>query len=396
MAIFAYPPRIKIRESLECLTNIITPTDGIGSEQRIALRSMPRQSFTYSIPLMNEKQQSRFEAVMFGNQKSTWDLPIWVEKILHTATITAGDMVITVDTTTADFRNDGYVIIWKSLTEYEKVLIDTVNAGSLTLSAAVVSTYTGNKFIMPCRTANVVGIARRKNDEVPFSIAQVTFAVKDNILLSGYVADQEYADDASPAEDLPIIITGSVIGMQNKEYSSDSDSMLQDYNTGDFDYFSDSEFNLIVQNWTFYNNTRAKCWDFRLFLHSLLGRRGTCWMPTYREDLIQIETIGAADTEIQVENIELADNMGLNDLRTHLAFIFTDGTILPRKIEDISENTAGYDVVTIDSALGLEVESGDCIISFLDLCRQASDVINIDWTETDRNKSNQIFMAVVE
>ena len=396
MAIFAYPPKIEIRESLEWLTDVIMPTDGIGSEQRIALRSMPRQSFTYSVPLMNEKQQSRFEAVMFGNQKSTWDLPIWVEKVLHTATIAAGAMTITVDTTYADFRDDGYAIIWKSLTECEKVSIDTVADGSLTLSAAVVSTYTGNKFITPCRTANVIGIAGRKNEEGPFSIAQVTFAVKDNIFLSGYTADQEYADDASGAEDLPIIITGSVIGMQNKEYLSDSDSRLQDYGTGDFDYFSDSEFNLIAQNWTFYNDTRAKCWNFRLLLHSLLGRQGTCWIPTYREDLIQIENIGATDTEIRVENIELADNMGLNDLRTHLAFIFTDGTILPRKIKDIDESSAGYDVVTIDSALGLEVEDGDCIISFLDLCRQASDVVNIDWLETDRNRVDQIFMAVVE
>ena len=60
------------------------------------------------------------------------------------------------------------------------------------------------------------------------------------------------------------------------------------------------------------------------------------------------------------------------------------------------DDDVGYDVVTIDSALGIEVEDGDCIISFLDLCRQASDVINIDWTETDRNKINQIFMAVAE
>ena len=396
MAIFAFPPQIEVKETLEWLTDVIMPTDGIGSEQRISVRPIPRQSFSYSIPLKTEKEQSRFDAFMFGYQKTTCDLPIWTEKVAHATTITAGAMAITVDTTTSDYRAAGYVCIWKSLTECEKVLIDTVNAGSLTLSAAVVSTYTGDKFIMPCRTAQITDVVKRTNAEADYSIAQVTFAVKDNILLTGYVADQSYDAVASGASDLPVISTGSVIGIQDKEYTSDSDSVVQDYDTGDFDYFSNSEFNLIGQNWTFYNNTRAKCWDFRLFLHSLKGRQGTCWIPTYKNDLTQVETIGAADVVFNAENIGLTDNMGFNDLRTHLAFVFTDGTIICREIEDISENTAGYDEITIDSALGLEVEVGDCKICFLDLCRQASDVVNIDWLEPNKNSVNQVFMAVVE
>jgi len=396
MAIFAFPPQIEVKESLEWLTDVIMPEDGIGSEQRISTRPIPRQFFMYSVPLKTEKEQSRFDAFMFGYQKTTWDLPIWTEKVSHTATITAGAMTITVDTTNADFRDDGYAIIWKSLTECEKVSIDTVADGSLTLSVAVVSTYTGDKFIMPCRTAQITDVVKRTNEEAGFSVAQVTFAVKDNILLTGYVADETYTAVDTGSSELSVISTGSVIGIQDKDYSSDSDSIVQDYSTGDFDYFSDSEFNLIGQNWTFYNDTRAKCWDFRLFLHSLKGRQGSCWIPTYKNDLTQVETIGAADVVFSVENIELADNMTFNNLRTHLAFIFTDGTIICREIEDIEESTSGYEEITIDSALGLEVEVGDCKISFLDLCRQASDVINIDWLEPNKNSVNQVFMAVVE
>jgi len=110
--------------------------------------------------------------------------------------------------------------------------------------------------------------------------------------------------------------------------------------------------------------------------------------------LIQIETIGASDVIFNVANIELANNMSFNSLRTHLAFIFTNGTIICREIEDITENLSGYDEITIDSALGVEVKVGDCKISFLDLSRQASDVVNIDWLEHDRNSVNQVFMAI--
>ena len=396
MPIFAFPPTIEVKETLEWLTDVIKPTDGVGSEQRISIRPIPRQSFTYSVPLITEKEQSRFDAIMFGYQKLSWDLPIWTEKVAHAATITAGAMSITVDTTYADFRDDGYAIIWKSLTECEKVLITTVADGSLTLSAAVVSTYTGDKFIMPCRTAQITDAVKRTNDEADYSIADVTFAVKDNVLLTGYTPDDTYTAVDSGSPELPVIITGSAIGIQKKDYSSDSDSVVQDYDTGDFDYFSNSEFNLIGQNWTFYNDTRAKCWNFRLLLHYLKGRQGSCWIPTYKNDLIQVETIGAADVVFSVENIGLTDNMTFNSLRTHLAFVFTDGTIICREIEGIEENISGYDEITIDSALGLEVEVDDCRISFLDLSRQASDVVSIDWLEPNRNSVNQVFMAIVE
>jgi len=396
MPIFAFPPTIEVKETLEWLTNIIKPADGVGSEQRISIRPIPRQFFAYSIPLLNEKEQSRFDAFMFGHQKLSWDLPIWIYKVLHSTTITAGAMSITVDTTYADFRDDGYAIIWKSLTECEKVSIDTVTSGSLTLKAGVVSTYTGDKFIMPCRTAQIIDAVRRMNEEADYSIAQVTFAVKDNILLTGYVPDETYNAADSGSLEAPIILTGSVIGIQEKDCSSDSDSDVQDYDTGDFDYFSNSKFNLIGQNWTFYNDTRAKCWNFRLLLHYLKGRQGVCWLPTYKNDLVQVETIGAADTFFSVENIGLTDNMTFNSLRTHLAFVFTDGTIIPREIVDISENSTGYDEITIDSALGLEVEVGDCKICFLDLSRQASDIVSIDWLEYNKNSVNQVFMAIVE
>ena len=394
--VFDFVPAIGIKESLEWVTDILMPRDGIGSEQRISVRPIPRQRFSYTILLRTEKEQSQFEAIMFGWQKKSFILPIWTEKMIHTGTITAEDRTIVVDTTISDFRDDGYVKIWKSSVEHETVRVLTVTDNLLTLGSSVVETYTGNKFIMPSRTAQIIQFVKRDNEENNFSIAQSVFAIKNNILLSGYVADQSYAAINSGALSFPIISTGSVIGLQNKEYMSDSDSYLQDYGVGDFDYFSDSEFNLINQNWTFRNDTRAKCWNFRLFLHSLVGMQGTCWIPTYKEDLIQIETISAADTVFSVENIGLSDYMTFNALRTHLAFIFPNGTIIPKEIVGISEDLSGNDEITIDSALGEEVAVGDCIISFLDLSRQASDVVNIDWFEFNKNSANQMFITVKE
>ena len=389
MIVFAFVPEIEVQESLEWLTDIIKPNDGIGSEQRFIVRKIPRQAFSYSIKLQTAQEQARFDAAIFGWHKRYFGLPIWTEKVRHITTITAGAATITVDTTNADFRDASYAVIWKSLTEYEAVKITTVAAGSLTLDLPVVATYTGVKYIIPCRITQVKGNIERTNDEVAFSRVQVNFAVKDNILLTGFTATQTYLG-------LPVILTGSVIGIQDKSYSSDSDSFAQDYEAGDFDYYSDSEFNFLGQNWTFYNDTRAKCWDFRLFLHSLLGRQGTCWMPTYREDVVATDVIGAADMSFHIVNIELASNMTYNALRTHLAFIFSDGTVICKKITGIVEADETEEVVSMDTSLGVEVPIGGCIISFLDLNRQASDLVEIDWLEHNKNSVNQVFMMVKE
>jgi len=390
MIVFAFCPKLPISESLEWLTDIITPADGIGSEQRISVRSIPRQGFSYPVPLKTEKEQGRFEAAMFGAQKRYFGLPIWTERVVHTATITAVDGTITVDTTNADFRDDSYALIWKSITQYEAVKIDTVAAGLLTLESPVVSTYTGTKFILPLRIAQVNAPVKKSNSSAGLMTATVGFSVKDNILQTGYAAAVTY-------KGLPVLTVGSKqFGRTAKVSDSDSDSFVQDYETGDFDYFSDSEFNLISQGWGFVNEDKAACWDFRLFLHSLYGMQGTIWVPTYKEDLAQADTIGAADTSFQIENIKLAENMTFNTLRTHLAFILPSGTIYYRQITGIVELDDDIEVVSIDVALGVEIAVGDCMISFLDLCRRSSDTAKIDWFFFDKNNINETFIAVVE
>jgi len=388
MIVFAFCPKLKIQESLEWLTDIIMPNDGIGSEQRISVRPIPRQGFSYLVPLITEKEQSRFEAAIFGSQKRYFGLPIWTERVIHTATITAADLTITVDTTNADFRDDSNAIIWKSITEYEAVKVTTVAAGLLSLESPVVGTYTGTKFIMPLRIAQVNTVVAKSNPTANTMTATIVFSVKDNILQTGYVPAVTY-------DTLPVLTAGSKqLGISAKSSDSDSDSFIQDYDSGDFDYYSDSEFNLNNQGWEFVNETKATCWDFRLFLHSLYGQRGTFWVPTYKKDLNLALAIGAADTSFQIENIKLAENMTFNSLRTHLAFIFPSGTVYYKEITGITEVDENIEIVSIDSALGIGVAIGDCMISFMDLCRRTSDTVTIDWFFFDKNSCNDTFLAV--
>jgi len=390
MIVFYFPPQVTVKESYEFATDIITPRDGIGSEQRISYRQIPRQSFVVNVPLKTAKEQNRFDAAMFGWAKRYFGFPIRTEKENHSETINQDDLVINVDTTFADFRDESYALIFKSIDEFEAVKIDTVAADSLTLESAVVASYTGNKWIAPLRITQVTSVVQKSNPVADVAFAQVSFAVKDNILLTGFVAEQTY-------NDLPILLVGSKqLNGSRKESSIDSDSFVQDYGSGDFDYLSDSEFNLNMQGWGFVNETKEAMWVYKQFIHSLLGRQGTMWVPTYTDDLTLAETIGASDTSFQIENIKLAENMGLNDLRTHLSFIFPNGDVLCREITGIVESDDDIEIISIDSDLGLEVEAGDCQVCFLDKCRMASDTVVINHLIAYKNYSNVSLLAVKE
>ncbi|MCJ7776869.1 MAG: hypothetical protein MUP16_00925 [Sedimentisphaerales bacterium] len=366
--LFPWRPQQPVKETLAFLTDIIAGSDG--SEQRISVRPVPRQGFKFSVMMESEKQQARLDALLFSWQKRSFALPFWPVMVVHTATITATDMTINVDTTNSDFRDDSLAVIWQSEDSCEVVQVETVAAGSLTLSNPVQNTFTGSKLIMPVRTAQMDASSKRTGHSTGLAIADFSFAVKDNILLTGFTPAMTY-------KGLPVLTEATAVDPTQSK-SSDGDASLQDYETGDYDYFSDSDFNINIQSHLFYKDTKAACWDFRKFIHSLLGQQGTFYVPTHKEDMVLAVGFGAADTSFNISNIGLADNMGLNDLRTDIAFIFPDGTQLYREVTGIVKAGA-VEIISIDSDLDMAVEPGDCVISWLDKLRLAGDEIEFVW-----------------
>ena len=383
LILFAWRPQAELSETLEWLTDILTSKDG--SLQRICLRQAPRHRFRLPLLIESDQEQARLDAALFSWQKRAWGLPIWPEMVIHTATITADDTVIAVDTTNADFRDAGLAVIWQSPTQAEVIQVETVAADSLTLSSPVQGTFTGRKLIMPCRIAQMSAPTSRQIHSAGPAIIEAFFAVKDNVLLTGYTPPVTY-------KGLPVLTEATAVDPTQRK-SSDGDTVVTDYETGDFQYFSDSEFNVRLQSHLFYNDTKAATWQFRLFLHSLYGRQGTVYIPTHKNDLSLAEGFGASDTSFNIVNIGLADNMGVNDLRTDLAFIFPDGTQLYREITGIVESGT-EEIISIDSDLDIAVEPGDCIICFLDKVCLAADDVELIWTRAHENRCELDWQAV--
>ena len=383
--VFPYPPLMGLNETLETFSQVLESIDS--SEQRIAPRPTPRQGFNFSIFLNKVDEQAKLENMLFGWQSLYWGLPIWCDKVLHTGTLSSGSSSIDIDSSYADFRNNTLAIIWKSIIEYEVVLISDIDSSGLNLSETIVNTYVGDKWIMPCRLAQISSIEKQQLKSTIESVHTFTFLVVDNLLLTGYTPSVTYED----AE----VITSPGLIEDGEEITSDALIRSQDYIVGEFEYFSFSDFNKVTRPYKKRLTSREDCWNYRLWIHSLSGRQNAIWYPTFKPDMRHVVTIGASDTEIEIANIGLTNNMGLNSLRTHLAFLLPNGTQLYRRIEDINLSN-GNEVVTIDSALEQEIAVGGCTISFLDKCRSASDRFSFNWIDSDELENKINFIVVKE
>jgi hypothetical protein len=375
LVVFPFEPLLGLKEFIEFLTNIIKSKDG--SEQRISVRPTPRQGFKMEVHLKTEQQQAMFDALVFQWHKRAWGLPVWTDWVLHADTIDIDDTVIYLDTTESDFRNDSNAIIWQSIDSYEVIKVETVESDRLNLSVGIDNQWIGDKWIMPLRIAYM--LRNLMTPSAPDGYAQPVcdFLVKDNALLTGFSAETTYGG-------LTVVTNSSKVDdMQETEV--DADTRFNDYGLGDFTIYSDSDHNIYIRPYHFKNHTRSQCWQFREFLHSLLGRRNAFWVLSDKDDLSLVATIGSTDTNFTIHSVGLARHMELNELRTHIAFVFPDGTHIYRQITNLAE-AGDYDTVTIDSALGVEVHVGDCEICFLDKVRLTDDKIEIDWENINENR----------
>lgn len=384
-------PHGGILETLEWKTSILKAFNG--TEQRIKSRQSPRQFFKLRLFLDTDKKNSQYEAMLFSRQKETWLVPVWSEFVEHTVNIDTHDTTITVDTTFADYRANNKALIWKSETEYEFVAILSVTDSLLTLDPnySIQNSYTGTKLIMPVRTAYMASRNQKSKSNSPVAFIDMVFAVTDNTDITGYTQAANY-------DSLNLLVVPAFMEGVHLE-SSDADSITLDYGTGVFSVVSDSIFNFLSQSHIFYNDTKQAAWEFRQFLYSLDGRQKTVLIPTFRDDLAQVSSvdIDPSDTSVTIENIKLADNMGLNDLRTYIGFYFsTTNVLIVRKITGITKLDLEQERIDFDVNLDLAaaVSAGDCKICFVDKARLASDKIEIQWLRSYYNQCATNFMRV--
>jgi hypothetical protein len=385
--ILFWRPQNNIIETLEWKTSVLKAYDG--SEQRIKIRQSPRQHFKYEILLETNKLNSWWDSQIHNWQKSKWLIPIWPELEEHSVNINHHDTTIAVNTAYSDFRDNSKAIIWKSRTEYEVVVIDTVQDNQLNLGYSVLNTFIGTKYIIPIRESYVTASSDKQRFNSEVSRINLVFKIYDNTNLTGFVPVSNY--DGFPVLEIP-----SFMNMTHGENSS-PDMMVLDYETGIFKIANHTDFNYVTQQHKFINEGKAACWNFKKSLYSLNGKQKTVLIPTFRSDLTLSSDVYGSDNTIDIENIQLEDNMGLNNLRTYIGFYFPNtGQLIIRKITAITEIDASIEQITLDAAPQNQTiaTNNNCRVCYVDKCRLNSDSLEIRWVKAHENECETQFARI--
>ena len=382
------PPEWPMEESLEWKTDIIKPTYS-DDEQRIALRTIPRQSFAGVLDTISSARRRKVESLLHSRLKKKLGIPVWTEAELHQTTLTSGSSSISVDTRYADFRDSSFGLLWKSETEYEILRIATVTDSALTLSANTQVTYTGNKWVMPLRLGYVRGIPSRIIHNTDQTRLSIELECIDNEAVSGYVAAQTY-------DDLEVVDRPSrmVSDTEPMEYH-DPDLEWHDNQIGLVGIQSNTDFNVVSQQHSFYYDTKAEIWDFRQWLHTMYGRQKPFLYPTNARNLQLSRDADSDDDTIYIVNCDFVTYIGANSLLQYLGFRDSDGALTVRKIDSVAAVSDAEESITLTDTIGTDFSSGDPIM-FVHRCRLGNDKITLTWLEKDIIVCNVTMIRVTQ
>ncbi len=382
--VFPFCPVVPIRESLEWRTSILKGADG--SQQRICLRKMPRRYLNYRYPLRNDAEQAVSDNLLHAWLKGTWAIPIWPERVIHTGSLPAGSGSVAIDTRYASFAADRYAVIWQSRELHEVMGIASKTDNSLTFDENLRNTYSGTKSIVPCFTGRVTRSATGNVGNTGTGFVELEYLITDDVAVTGHVTAMNY--DGYEVLTTPARMPGGRIARQH-----DADVVIVDSGTGAVEFANVTDFNISVQDHEFVNETKAKTWALRQWLHSIYGRQKAFLVPTFRRDFELTRAAGAGDTYLYVTNRGIAEHLGLNAMRTYVALRPVGGSLIVRKVTAITELTASEERLTLNSAPGVALTTA-ALVCWVDRCTLASDTVMLDWYLPGRNTCSTQLMRV--
>lgn len=363
---------LPVKEHLIFNTEILQSHDR--TEQRIARRrGVAANYFSTKIFLEGNSEMMRFEAIIHSWLRKKWRVPLWPQADIHSGALPAGSSSINFDTRFADFRDNSYAVIWQDRYNNEVILISSKTDSDLTFSGVTANSYSGNKFIMPCRIGRCLSAAR----PVRYgggAMVDIEFRIEDIEAVTGFAADMTY--DGYTVLTEPAKLFRNIADVA--EYSHDPDIALLDAGTGPFEVVRNADFNLVNQPHGWVCESKQDAWELRQFFYYIAGRQRAFLVPTFRWDLQLSRPVGPDDTNLYINNINLAANMGVNDLRKYLAFQPPAASIISRKIIAIDFVSNSEEKITINTKPEIAFDAGDYLY-FVDICRLASDEIELNW-----------------
>lgn len=389
--IFPFPPnyRDEITESLEWKSDIIRSRSG--HEQRRAIRTKPRRQFEYSYTLGKEDNQ-RLQNILWGWQNRVFALPVWTDKLITTSPINIGDIVINLDTTNFSYKAGDSLILYKDADDFEVAEILSIGS-TITLVRAVTKNWPTNSKVFPIIEAHM---------PVSSPVKRLTGSVTEGV--ATFITDPSVVDPYIPTGGSFVSYDGLEIITIQPNWINDLDNTFEfpfdtlDYESGSVQWQSSEDYSFNTRRYSWLLKNRQAIKEFRQFLGRRRGMVKTFWVPTWTEDFTVVQTVGAGDSSIVVQDNGYADLIKANPAHNRIMIRLTNGITYYRKINDAIIGPGNKQItLTLDNSLGVSYTVDKFIaIHMIDRCRLATDKVSLQWKTNSTVVIETTFTTVIE
>lgn len=356
LAILPFQAEAPVVETLEFLTDVCNSFNG--TEKRIQLRTKPRQSFDYTVPLQLWQAAKSF-STEYRALRKRWAIPVWTEA-QYVGNIAAHAASITCDTTLYDLRANSLAFLYAGPESWQIVEVSTKTASSVNVSNDLF--YMKGAWLMPVR----LGWIADKIDKPTSGYAGKTS-------LKFEIDDSQEITPAAPAQYLgnDIYFDASLLSGGSLSRFLQSRVDIVDYDLGKVARRSPwinarygSPHRSLLKG-------QSEVKAYRDFLYRRAGKFRAFWNPTFESNFRVVDT-GTVTNILTVENDGFLDYMP----RTNIAVQSVSGVWQTSVITSFQQ-IAG-DKIQLTLAAPLNINSLDIYrISYLGLNRFDTDRIEL-------------------
>lgn len=357
LKLWSFMPQIKHTERLSWKTDIIQTKR---LEQRIAVRSSPRQTLTYT-SYLTQQQMADAKQLLVSSIDSLIAVPIWNQST-QLSSLQAGATQVLIDTSYADYRDSTSALVWSDTLSFEVIDIDLVLSDRLTLTRPT-SIPHGMCYVMPVRAGYALKGATFSRDASDNVKVAITFNIQDNTLIEANLSQHTYKQQLVLTDRL-VLNGGLTDAVKPELYTLDTD-------TGVVAIRSKYEYVKQTSQLTQDTLDRESRWRMYSVLHSLKGKQKSFWLPTWADEFKVITT---NTNSIVVQPLEFAQNYVNMSIMVKLK----DNNYMFNTIESVSTDSQSM-TINFESALSNSVTLQDidtiCVINNV---RLASDDVTLN------------------
>ena len=365
------------------MTRIITSYDG--TEQRIALRTIPRQKFQVAHLADSEETIQSWKYLFVTSLLSTGvALPLWAEAEAVTAPA-AGD-VATGDFSFMDdsLATSSMLVMHPDGETYETKIVLSKTATEITISGTFANTYPAGSVIVPLESVYVDNNSGYTPMIVNAATVSVNAVSRVNQVVTG--------------EGAPTLATYATKVLLDKVYQpGGNETFAKRVERLDFGHKIAQDFEQpysnVISGRSYISRGRSDRQWWKLFLDTVKGAQKAFYTSTHRHDMTVTTQPVASGTTFQVDDSATVATGWVNiTSHTHLAFEMEDGTTLYKEIDTGAatiDNGDGTHTVGVLSAFPAAPAEQHTIVkvSFLERVRLASDKIKIEHFHEHREVS---------